>query len=336
MNSIEKSQEGKITKKAAVVGALSKNMILIALVLLCIIIGSISSYFFTVSNWLNILVQSSIVGVIAVGVTFVIITGGIDLSVGSVLAFSSIVGGLLLEAGQPVIVSVLASLIIGTAAGFLNGFLITKFKMPAFIVTLAMMEICRGLTMVVTNGENQSLTADKSLSANLYANYTSYSIFGGSIGGKFPVPIIIMIIVLAIGYYMLRYTTFGRSLYAIGGNREASKFSGIKVGKIELLAYTITGLLCGVAGIVLNSRLGAAIPTAGEGYEMDAIGAVVIGGASLAGGEGSIPGTLIGILILSVLNNGLNLMNVNSFYQNVVKGLVILVAVLIDQLKKRK
>lgn len=331
MNDNSKAQNATVTIK----NFLSKSMILVALVVLCIIVGLLSSSFFTVSNWLNILVQSSIIGVIAVGMTFVIITGGIDLSVGSILAFSSIVGGLLLEAGNPVLVSVLASLVIGTAAGFVNGFFITKFKMPAFIVTLAMMEICRGLTMVVTNGENQSLTADTSLGPKLFANYSSYSFFGGSLGGVFPVPIIILLVIVVIGFYLLKYTTFGRSLYAIGGNREASRFSGIKVGKIELLAYTITGLLCGIAGVVLNSRLGAAIPTAGEGYEMDAIGAVVIGGASLAGGEGSMGGTLIGILILSVLNNGLNLMNVNSFYQNVVKGIVILVAVLIDTLKKR-
>lgn len=331
MNDNSKAQ----TTAAKVKSFLSKSMILVALVVLCIIMGCLSSTFFTASNWLNILVQSAINGVIAVGMTLIIITGGIDLSVGSILAFSSIVGGLLLEAGTPVIVSVLVSLVIGTIAGFVNGFFITKFKMPAFIVTLAMMEICRGLTMVVTNGENQSLTPDSSLPANLSANYTTYSVFGGSLGGFFPVPIIIMFVVILIGYYLLKYTTFGRSLYAIGGNREASRFSGIKVGKIELLAYTITGLLCGVAGIVLNSRLGAAIPTAGEGYEMDAIGAVVIGGASLAGGEGSMGGTLIGVLILSVLNNGLNLMNVNSFYQDVVKGLVILLAVLIDMLRKR-
>lgn len=331
MNENSKSQGMMDTVK----GFLSKSMILVALVVLCIIMGCLSTTFFTASNWLNILVQSAINGIIAVGMTFVIITGGIDLSVGSILAFSAVVGGLLLEAGIPVAISVLVSIIIGSAAGFINGFFITKFKMPAFIVTLAMMEICRGLTMVVTNGENQSLTPDSSLAPKLSANYTAYSIFGGSLGGVFPVPIIIMFIVIIIGYYLLKYTTFGRGLYAIGGNREASKFSGIKVGKLELLAYTITGLLCGIAGIVLNSRLGAAIPTAGEGYEMDAIGAVVIGGASLAGGEGSMGGTLIGVLILSVLNNGLNLMNVNSFYQDVVKGLVILVAVLIDMLRKK-
>ncbi|ACQ51725.1 ribose ABC transporter permease [Clostridium botulinum] len=327
--------QGEEKKPNKALKIISKNMILLGFVILCAVIGSLSSNFFTVTNWLNILVQCSIVGIIAVGMTFVIITGGIDLSVGSMLAFSAIVSGMMLKNGASIPVVILVALIIGTAIGFANGFFITKFNVPAFIVTLATMSIFRGLTLVVSDGKNQALSISKSASPDLFSKLTAFSKIGDKLG-PVPIPIIIMIIIFLIGYYVLQYTTFGRNLYAIGGNREATRFSGINIGKIELLAYTITGLLCALSGVVLNARLGAALPNAGVGYEMDAIGAVVIGGASLAGGEGTISGTILGVLIIGVLNNGLNLMNVNPFYQQVVKGAVILVAVLVDQLKRKK
>lgn len=314
---------------------LSKNMILLGFIVLCIITGILSSNFFTVTNWLNILVQCSIVGIIAVGMTFVIITAGIDLSVGSILAFSAIVAGMMLKNGISIPLVILTALIIGLVIGYANGFFITKFNVPAFIVTLATMSIFRGFTLVVSDGKNQALSVSKSANPSLFEHFNNFSKIGDKIG-PVPIPIIIMIIIFLIGYYILQYTTFGRNLYAIGGNREAAKFSGINIGRIELMAYTITGLLCGISGVVLNSRLGAALPNAGVGYEMDAIGAVVIGGASLAGGEGTIAGTILGVLIIGVLNNGLNLMNVNPFYQQVVKGTVILIAVLVDQIKRRK
>lgn len=325
----------QIKKKNNVIGFLTKNMILVGFIVLCVVLGILSSNFFTVSNWLNILTQVSVIGIIAVGMTFVIITGGIDLSVGSILAFAAIVSGMMLRGSYSIPVVIIVCLVLGTAWGFFNGFFITKFKVPAFIVTLATMSIARGFTMVVSDGKNQALSISKSANPTLFNKLSSFLKIGDKIG-PIPVPIIIMIIILAIGYYILKYTTFGRNLYAVGGNREACKFSGINVSRIETLAYTITGFLCGLAGIVLNARLGAALPTAGSGYEMDAIGGVVIGGASLAGGEGSIFGTLLGVLIVGVLNNGMNLLNINPFYQQVVKGLVILIAVLVDQIKKRK
>lgn len=330
---VKKNNAG--SKENKVKAIVSKNMIFLGFIILCLVIGALSDSFFTVENWLNILVQSSIVGIIAVGMTFVIITGGIDLSVGSILAFSAITGGMLLKQGMSIPIVILISLLIGTGIGLFNGVLTTRFKVPAFIVTLATMSIFRGFSMVVSDGKNQALSISKSANPALYETFKSFSNIGGKIG-VVPVPIIIMIIIFLIGYYILQYTTFGRNLYAIGCNREATKFSGVNVAKIETLAYTITGLLCAISGIVLNSRLGVALPNAGIGYEMDAIGGVVIGGASLAGGEGTITGTLLGVLIIGVLNNGLNLLDVNPFYQQVVKGTVILVAVLIDQMKRRK
>ncbi|MCY6369150.1 ABC transporter permease [Clostridium ganghwense] len=310
-------------------------MILLGFAILCCVIGTLSENFFTVDNWLNILVQSSIVGIIAVGMTFVIITGGIDLSVGSILAFSAITGGILMKQGMAIPLAILISLLIGTAIGLFNGVCTTKFKVPAFIVTLATMSVFRGFSMVISDGKNQALSTSKSVNAVLYQNFKSFSKIGSKVG-EVPIPIIIMIIIFIIGYYVLQYTTFGRNLYAIGCNREATKFSGVNIVKIETLAYTITGLLCAISGVVLNARLGVALPNAGIGYEMDAIGGVVIGGASLAGGEGTITGTLLGVLIIGVLNNGLNLLNVNPFYQQVVKGAVILAAVLVDQYKRKK
>lgn len=335
MANLQVNDQKEVVKENKLKKFLSKNMILVGFIILCAAVGTLSQEFFTTVNWMNILVQSSIVGVIAVGMTFIIITGGIDLSVGSTLAFSAIIAGIMLRSGKPIFLVISVALIIGLLIGAVNGFFITKFNVPAFIVTLATMSIFRGLTLVVSDGKNQALSITKSANPHLFENFTSFAKIGDKIGSV-PVPIIIMIIVFAIGYYVLKYTTFGRSLYAIGGNREATKFSGINVGKIELLAYTITGLLCAISGVVLNSRLGAALPNAGVGYEMDAIGAVVIGGASLAGGEGTIAGTILGVLIIGVLNNGLNLLNVNPFYQQVVKGAVILVAVLIDKIKRKK
>ena len=304
---------------------LSKNVILIALIVMCAILAILNKRFLTASNLLNVLIQNTTVGVVSVGMTFVIITGGIDLSVGSVVALCSALGaGMMKSAGIPWGFALLGMVIIGTVIGFAQGLLISKVKMPAFIVTLGVMGIARGLTMVYMQGMTISgLPTDMQFMGN------------GYFGGVIPCAVVILVVVFAVGFYLLRYTSFGRALYSLGGNREATELSGINVHRVETMAYTFNGMACGVGAIVLTARLGSAITTAGEGLEMDAIGAAVIGGASLAGGRGTMVGTLLGVLILGVLNNGMNMLNVDPFYAEAVRGAVILIAVLIDTLRKR-
>jgi len=304
---------------------LSRNIILFALIALCVILSLLTSNFLTLRNIMNVILQSTMMGIVAVGMTYVIITGGIDLSVGSVLAFSSALGATVISAGAPIFVGILAMLAMGALIGILQGLLISRIKMPAFIVTLGGMSMMRGFTMVVMQGKTiPGMPGEFQFIGN-----------GSVAGGYLPIAVIIMIVVYVIAFYVLKYTTFGRGLYALGGNREATTLSGINVKRVEMSAYVISGFTAGMGAMILTARLGSAIPTAGEGLELDAIGAVVIGGASLSGGTGTIIGTLIGVLILGVLNNGMNLLNVNPFYNGVVRGAVILVAVFIDTMRKR-
>ena len=303
---------------------LSKNMIFIALLVMCAILAILNERFLTPSNLLNVLVQNTTVGIVAVGMTFVIITGGIDLSVGSVVALCSALGAGMMKTSIPWGYAIILMVIIGTVIGLAQGVLISRVKMPAFIVTLGMMGIARGLTMVYMQGMTIS-----GLPVNMQF------IGNGYIGGVVPCAVVILAAVFLIGFYVLKYTSFGRALYSLGGNREATELSGINVKRVESFAYTINGMVCGIGAIILTARLGSAITTAGSGLEMDAIGAAVIGGASLAGGRGTMFGTFVGVLILGVLNNGMNMLNVDPFFSEVVRGSVILVAVLIDTLRKR-
>lgn len=321
----ENKSAGKAGKGNPVLQFISKNMILMGLFCICLVLTILSPNFLTKNNWMNIIVQSSTSGIVAVGMTFVIITGGIDLSVGSVLALSAVIGSLHMKMGVPIPVCVLEMLAVGTIFGLIQGLLITRVQMPAFIVTLAGMSIGRGLTYVIT-GARTIPTLPKA-----FSNYIGgLKIFG------IPFLVIMMFIVFLVGYYVLRYTTFGRVLYAIGGNREATRLSGINVRRIECITFVVSGFLAAISGVIITSRLGAGVPNVGEALEMDAIASAVIGGASLSGGIGSISGTLLGILIIGVINNSINLLNVNPFWQNVVKGTVILLAVMIDTLKNRK
>jgi len=226
--------------------------------------------------------------------------------------------------GWAVAIGILVMLVVGALVGFFQGMLISRLRMPAFIVTLAGMSIARSLTMVYTGGKTIAGLPDE------FA-----SIGSDRIGDWLPVPVIFLVVVFLIAFYVLQYTSFGRSLYALGGNREATKLSGINTTRIETLTYSISGLTAGLAAVVLTARLATAATTAGTGYELEAIGAVVIGGASLAGGRGTMLGTFIGVLILGVLNNGQNLLNVDPFFKGTLHGAVILIAVLIDTLKKR-
>jgi len=297
---------------------------LIGLVLLCAVLWILTPHFLTVSNLLNIVQQTSINAIVAAGMTFVIISGGIDLSVGSLVALSGVVLGVVLQMHQPPLAMALsAALAVGTGCGLVNGLLISLGRLPPFIVTLGMMSVARGAALVFTEGRPVS-----------GFNEDFRWLATGTIAFV-PAPVIVILIVYAIAHLVLTRTTFGRYVYAIGGNEEATRLSGVAVRFHKTAVYGVAGLMSAVAAIVLTARLNSAQPIAGMMYELDAIAAAVIGGTSLLGGEGSLGGTLIGALIMGVLRNGLNLLGVSSFLQQIVIGLVIVVAVLVDTTLKR-
>jgi ribose transport system permease protein len=297
---------------------------LIGLIFIIIILSLLSPSFLDISNILNVLRQVSVNALIAFGMTLVILTGGIDLSVGSMLALGSAITALFLSQGMSPFLAIVLGLVAGGLMGALNGIIITQGKVAPFIATLATMTIFRGLTLVLTDG--RPITG---LSDSMFFKY-----IGQGYIWWIPLPVIWMLIAFIIIYFILRKTVFGRSIYAIGGNEEASILSGLKTVKTKIWVYTLTGILSVFAGLILTSRLNSAQPNAGMSYELDAIAAVVLGGTSLSGGRGWVFGTLIGALIIGVLNNGLNLLNVSPFFQQVVKGGVILLAVLIDRRDK--
>ncbi len=303
---------------------MSELTTVIALIILMAVITIINSNFLTANNLLNLLLQVTSNALIAFGMTFVILTGGIDLSVGSILALSSALTAGLLGSGMPVTLAILISLILGCILGMMNGLLISYGKLAPFIVTLATMTIFRGATLVYTNGN----PITKGLSDTFLFQFLGQGYIVG-----IPFPVIIMFIVFIVLYVLLHKTAFGKSVYAIGGNEKAAYISGVKLNKVKIIIYSISGIMASISGLIITSRLSSAQPTAGASYEMDAIAAVVLGGTSLSGGKGRILGTLIGALIIGVLNNGLNIIGVSAFWQQVVKGAVILIAVLIDRFK---
>ena len=303
---------------------MSELTTVIALIILMAVITIINSNFLTANNLLNLLLQVTSNALIAFGMTFVILTGGIDLSVGSILALSSALTAGLLGSGMPVTLAILISLILGCILGMMNGLLISYGKLAPFIVTLATMTIFRGATLVYTNGN----PITKGLSDTFLFQFLGQGYIVG-----IPFPVIIMFIVFIVLYVLLHKTAFGKSVYAIGGNEKAAYISGVKLNKVKIIIYSISGIMASISGLIITSRLSSAQPTAGASYEMDAIAAVVLGGTSLSGGKGRILGTLIGALIIGVLNNGLNIIGVSAFGQQVVKGVVILIAVLIDRFK---
>jgi ribose transport system permease protein len=297
---------------------MTKYRTILVLIFICIIASLISPVFFSLSNFTNVIRQTSIIAILASGMTFVILTGGIDLSVGAVLAISGAVGAGVMQSTDSLLLSILSIMFIGSILGLSNGLLITKFNMPPFISSLAIMVIARGATLVYTNGYPLAIKSSQ------------FRFIGrGSFMGIY-IPILILIIVYILSIYLLNNTKFGRYVISTGGNEEATRLSGINVNKVKISVYTISGFLAAIAGLILTARLSSAQPTAGTGLELDAIAAVILGGTSLSGGLGTISGTLIGSLILGVLNNILNLANVNPFYQDIVKGLVIIIAVITD------
>ena len=282
-----------------------------------------SPNFLTTANIFNVLRQVSISALIAFGMTFIILTGGIDLSVGSTLALTGAVAASLLSSGYDPILAIFIALLLGAILGAFNGLIITKGKVAPFIATLATMTMYRGATLVYTDGKPVSGLGDA----------LSFQMLGKGYFLGIPVPVVTMAIAFAVLYFILHKTTFGRRIYSVGGNEEASRLSGISVDRVKIAAYSITGFLAALSALILTSRLNSAQPTAGTSYELDAIAAVVLGGTSLNGGKGWIFGTLVGALIIGVLNNGMNLIGISSFFQQVVKGAVILIAVLLDRKK---
>ncbi len=291
----------------------------VAFVLLMGVLSFLSDSFLTLTNLLNVARQVSINAVLAAGMTFVILTGGIDLSVGSVLAIAGAIMAGALSTGRPLLAGIAGGLAVGGVLGLINGLVITRGKVQPFIATLAMLTIGRGLTLVYTDGRPITGLPD------------AFVWLGAGEVLRLPVPVLIMAAVFLASFVILTQTVPGRYVYAIGGNEEAARLSGVNVALYKTLVYVVSGVLSAASAVILTARLNSAQPTAGSGYELDAIAAVVLGGTTLAGGEGSIGGTLLGAIIIGVINNGLNLLNVSSFYQLVVKGIVILLAVLLDR-----
>ncbi len=315
--------------------SLSKFQSLIALLILCIVLSILTDKFFTAENGLNVLRQIAVNICISVGMTLVVLTAGIDLSVGSVLALcSAVTAGLLkngieipagnLWIGFTLLGAVLAGLLLGFLLGCFNGFAITKFNVPPFVATLAMLTIARGFTMLYTKGHPISNLGD------------SFAFIGTGWLFGIPVPVYIAAVVVLVAVFITQKTKIGRYIYAIGGNEQAAKLSGINIKKVKITVYAIAGALAALGGVIVASRLDSAQPNAGISYELDAIAAVVIGGTSLSGGKGSVWGTVMGAIIIGVLNNGLVLLNVSPFWQQVVKGSVILLAVIIDKAGESK
>ena len=298
---------------------------LIALLAVCAGLAVMSRDFLTVGNVLDVTRQVSINAVISFGMTLTILLGGIDLSVGSILAVASVLTAILMKAGWDAPLATLIGIIAGALMGAVNGLVIARGKVAPFIATLGLMTLLRGVALVLSNGSPIS-------------GFTSYFFAlqgGGYVARLVPIPVVWMLAMFGLFWFVLSKTVFGRHVYATGGNEEAAKLSGVKTDGVQIIVYTISGAMAALAGVILTSRLDSAQPTAGAGYELDAITAVVLGGTSLAGGRGWIFGTLIGALLIGVLNNGLNLMGVSSFYQQVIKGSVILLAVLLDRAGKR-
>ncbi|AQW60793.1 ribose ABC transporter permease [Vibrio owensii] len=299
---------------------------LIALIFLIVVVSFLNPNFFTVDNILNILRQTSVNAIIAVGMTLVILTAGIDLSVGSVLALCGAFAASMIALEVPVLIAVPTALFAGAALGAISGIIIAKGKVQAFIATLVTMTLLRGVTMVYTDG--------RPISTGFTDTADAFAWFGTGYALGIPVPVWLMVIVFAAAWYLLNHTRFGRYVYALGGNESATRLSGINVDRVKIGVYAICGMLAALAGIIVTSRLSSAQPTAGMGYELDAIAAVVLGGTSLMGGKGRIMGTLIGALIIGFLNNALNLLDVSSYYQMIAKAVVILLAVLVDNKNK--
>lgn len=315
--------EGATTMKERLTHILKNYGMIVAFVLVCLVMWALTPHFLTPTNLLNVVRQSSIIGVMAVGVTFVILSGGIDLSVGSVMAVSGMIAAGTMQNGGGIFVGIVVALGVGIAAGLVNGLLVTKGGITPFVVTLGMMSIARGATLIYSNGYPISGFSE-----------TFRFIGGGEILG-IPFPVIIFFLVVLTGWAVLTQTRLGRYTYAIGGNEETVKLSGINSDFFKTMVYVISGATAAISALILTSRLNSAGPTAGLTYELTVIAAVVIGGTSLSGGRGSVWGSLIGALLIAVINNGMNLLGISPYFQELVRGVIIILAVYVDRLREQ-
>ncbi|OHD26928.1 MAG: ribose ABC transporter permease [Spirochaetes bacterium RBG_16_67_19] len=306
--------------------AIQKAAAFLSLVLMIGFFSIGSPFFMSFDNLMTVILQTSVIGILAIGVTFVIISAGIDLSLGAVLALAGMIIGKAANAGLPVWVSVILGILVATVMGFLNGFLVAKATLPPFIATLGIMMIARGLTLVISQARPVYFLVAPSFRL----------ISQGSLFGAVPYPILYLLALALLASFAMRRLVIGRHIYGLGSNEVAVKLSGVSVERVKIFTYSICGFLAGAAGVVLTARLNSAQPAAGLSYELDAISAAVIGGASLSGGEGTILGTIIGALIMGVLKNGLNLMNVSQFWQQVAMGIVVIGAVYLDIVRRRR
>ena len=319
-------------KKKNIGSMLGEYGAIIALVLLAVALSVVSPEFRAPSNLLNLLRQASFNGLIAIGMTCVILSDGIDLAVGSIFALSAIVCAEMILMGLPAIVCILGALIVGTLLGTVSGLLVAKGRLQPFIATLVTMMAYRGLAMMITDGKPISRLSDTLTSGSFLFKALGKGnivpLFAENV--KIPLPAVIMLLAFAIFYFILNHTTYGRKIYATGSNAKCAQLVGVNIQKVKISVYAISGFMAALAGLMMISRVNSAQPTLGDGYEMDAIAATALGGTSMSGGSGKITGTLVGVLIIAVLSNGLNILGVTSYYQDVIKALVILVAVLSD------
>lgn len=302
---------------------ISGYVIVLAILLECVVFAFIAPAFFTLDNLINVALSIAVIGILAVGMTFVILTGGIDLSIGSVVALAGVVAAMLMKQTDAVFIAFGAALLIGLVTGAFNGITVAYFKVPPFVVTLAVLTIARGIAFILSGGRSVGDLPDS------FSWLGKTSVFG------VPLSVILMCLTFAAGWFVLRHTVFGRYVYAVGGNAEASFLAGVNVRFTTFAVYLLNGLLVGLAAIVLGSRLGAGAPNAGLQYELDVIAAVVVGGTALSGGRGSVILTLFGTVFIGILNNGLNLAGIDPYLQKIVLGIVILLAVLADSINKR-
>ena len=307
-----------------IVGIVKNNVgILSVLVLLCVIVSIATSKFLKPNNLISVLRQISINAYIALGMTLIIILGHIDLSVGAIVAMSgTLTVGFIVTQGLPIPVAILLGILLGMVAGLISGMIVTYFRVPAFIITMAMMNVCSGVAYVYSGGQATRINDD------------FFSAIGtGYLFNTIPLPVVYMIILIIVISFLLGKTKFGTYIYAIGGNREAARLSGVPIKKVEIAVFTISGVLSAFAGLVLCSRMYSGQPSVGSGYELDAIAACVLGGTSMSGGKGRISGTIFGAMVIGIISNGLNLIGVSSYWQLIVKGLIIACAVLLDSQK---
>lgn len=319
-----KKEERRVSVKDILRTRLSDYGIYFAFIIMLVLFSTLSPVFLKIENVLNILRQVANIGIISVGMALVIITGGIDLSVGSTVGFSAVLSAYLMIHGFHPVVAIIITLLAGTLAGFTSAFFINHLEIPPFVVTLSMMTILRGIGFILTKG------------IAIYGFSKGFKQIGQGYVGPLPIPVIIVTAIFIFGYLLLACTKYGRYAYGIGGNEEAARLSGVSPKKIKVLAYSLLGFLSSMSGIVLLARVNSGNPNLGTGYELDAISACILGGVSISGGSGKITGVVVGVLFLGVLTNGLILLNINEFLQMLVKGAVLLAAVSLDKIAQRQ